>query len=192
MQIASATVHIAPEPPHDADRMAAAMTTSRGMVLTGDQAARIGDLLAAHGGVGSGAAVHVLAVYWADRTAEVIAFRQASGDLPASVLAIGEALDDVLITAMIDCGTPAPDCPAIEAVVSEVMELVTRRMCAERAGLAAGGLNRILYALETVEDNDDPDGTFGGQEALSRLADRIADLAGGTVAEPGGIGFTVE
>jgi hypothetical protein len=171
--------------------MAAASTTWRGAVLTDDQASTIGDLLGALGSVGSGAAVRVLAVYWADRTAGVIRAAQAAGELPADVLAFGPALPEALIDHMINAGVPAPDCPAIEALVSEVMELVTRRLCAERAGLAAGGLNRILHALETVEDNDDPDGTFGGQEALSRLADRIADLAGADVAAPGGIAFVI-
>jgi hypothetical protein len=174
-----------------ADLAAADVMSWRGAVMTADQAREIGDLLSEFDDTGNGTAVRVLAVYWADRTAEVIAVRQAAGDLPG-VLDFGAAMTDVLFDAMIDAGVPAPDCQAAEALVSEVMELVIRRLCAERAGLAGGGLNRILRALALAEGNYDCDGgSIAESEAIGRLADRIAELAGGTVAEPGGIGFTI-
>jgi hypothetical protein len=176
-----------------ADLAAADVMTWRGAVMTADQAREIGDLLSEFDDTGTGAAVRALAVYWADRTTEVIRAGQAANQdpLPADVLAWAPALggESLLIDAMINAGVPAPDCEATEAVVAEAMELVIRRLCAERAGLCAGGLNRILAALETAADDDDPD--CEPDDALSRLADRIAELAGGDVAAPGGIGFTV-
>jgi hypothetical protein len=138
---------------------------------------------------GDGRALRVLASYYTDRVMEAIAAAEAT---PAAVLAAAVGDGDLTDYAA-DAGVPAPDCAAAEALLGEIFELVTRRLCAARAGLATGGLNRILAALEweCVQWRDGEDPGCAEAQAVGRLADRISDLLGVGVAEPGGSRFVL-